>query len=67
VCFSETLVSTYETTRRHNPEEQALDPHRRENLKSHNPLHLNIIQCSLTGYHFSPEDAESIFLRKDGI
>jgi hypothetical protein len=22
VCFSETLVSTYETTRRHNPEEQ---------------------------------------------
>jgi hypothetical protein len=32
VCFSDALVSTYESTRRHNPEEV----HRRENLKSHN-------------------------------
>jgi hypothetical protein len=33
VCFSETLASTDESTRRHNPEEH--HPHRRENLKSH--------------------------------
>jgi hypothetical protein len=35
VCFSETLLSTYESTRRHNPEEQHRHPHRRENLRSH--------------------------------
>jgi hypothetical protein len=34
VCFSETLVSTYESTRRLNLE-QYRHPHRRENLKSH--------------------------------
>jgi hypothetical protein len=34
LCFSETLVSTYESTRRHNPEEQN-HLNRRENLKSH--------------------------------
>jgi hypothetical protein len=33
-CFSETLVSIYESTRRHNPE-QHRHAHRRENLKSH--------------------------------
>jgi hypothetical protein len=33
-CFSETSVSTYQSTRRHNPE-QHRHPHRRENLKSH--------------------------------
>jgi hypothetical protein len=31
-CFSETLVSTYESTRRHNPEQQHRNPHRHENL-----------------------------------
>jgi hypothetical protein len=31
VCFSETLASTDESARRHNPEEQD-PPHRRENL-----------------------------------
>jgi hypothetical protein len=35
VCFSETLVSAYESTQRQNPEEQHRHPHRRENLKSH--------------------------------
>jgi hypothetical protein len=35
VCFSETLASTEESTRRRNPEEQNHHPHRRENLKSH--------------------------------
>jgi hypothetical protein len=34
VCFSETLTSADEATRRQNPEEHH-DPHRRENLKSH--------------------------------
>jgi hypothetical protein len=34
VCFSETLVSTYKSTRRHNPE-QHRHLHHRENLKSH--------------------------------
>jgi hypothetical protein len=34
VCFSETMVSTYESTRRHNPE-QRRHSHRSENLKSH--------------------------------
>jgi hypothetical protein len=33
VCSSETLVSTYESTWRHNPEEQHQHLHRRENLK----------------------------------
>jgi hypothetical protein len=33
VCPSETLLSTYESTRRHNPE-QYHTLHRRENLKS---------------------------------
>jgi hypothetical protein len=35
VRFSETLVSTYESTRCHNPEEHQRYPHRCENLKSH--------------------------------
>jgi hypothetical protein len=34
VCFSETLVFTHESARRHNPEQQHRLPHRRENLKS---------------------------------
>jgi hypothetical protein len=34
VCFSETLVSTYESIRRHNTE-QHRHLHSRENLKSH--------------------------------
>jgi hypothetical protein len=34
VCFSETLVFTYESTRRHNPE-QHYHLHRRQNLKFH--------------------------------
>jgi hypothetical protein len=33
--FSETLVSTYKSTRRYNPEDEYLHLHRRENLKSH--------------------------------
>jgi hypothetical protein len=35
VCFSETLVSSYEATLRHNPEEQQRHPHRHDNLKYH--------------------------------
>jgi hypothetical protein len=35
VCFSETMVSTYESIWRHNPEAQRRHLHRRENLKSH--------------------------------
>jgi hypothetical protein len=35
VCFSEMLVSAYESTRRHNPEEERRHLHRCENLKSH--------------------------------
>jgi hypothetical protein len=34
VCLSETLLSTYESVRRQNPEEHHR-PHRRENLKFH--------------------------------
>jgi hypothetical protein len=34
ICFSESLVSIYESTRRHNPE-QHRHLHRRENLRSH--------------------------------
>jgi hypothetical protein len=36
--FSETLLSTYESPRRHNPQGQNRHPHRRENLKSLNIL-----------------------------
>jgi hypothetical protein len=35
VCPSETLVSTYESTRRYKPEDQHRHPHRRESLRSH--------------------------------
>jgi hypothetical protein len=42
VCFSETLATTDESTRRQNPEEHH-HPHRRENLKSH------MLQTSLQG------------------
>jgi hypothetical protein len=35
VCFSETLASADESTRRQNPEEQHYHPHRHENLRSH--------------------------------
>jgi hypothetical protein len=35
VCFTETSVSTYKSTRRHNPEDQHRHFHCRENLKSH--------------------------------
>jgi hypothetical protein len=38
VCFSETLASTNESTRRQDPEDHHHHPHRRENLKSHNYL-----------------------------
>jgi hypothetical protein len=34
ICFSETMVPTYESTRRHNPEEEHRQLVRRENLKS---------------------------------
>jgi hypothetical protein len=34
VCSSETLISIYESTRRHNPEDQHQHLHRRENLES---------------------------------
>jgi hypothetical protein len=33
VCFSETFVSTYKSTRRYNPEQQHRQLHRREKLK----------------------------------
>jgi hypothetical protein len=35
VCSSETLLPTYESIRRQNPEEQNHHPHRRKNIKSH--------------------------------
>jgi hypothetical protein len=41
VCFSETLVSTYESTRRQNSEKRH-HPHRLENLKSH----INSVACA---------------------
>jgi hypothetical protein len=35
VCFSEIPISSYESTRRHDPEKQHRHPRRRGNLKSH--------------------------------
>jgi hypothetical protein len=53
VCFSETLASTDESTRRQNPEEyHHHQPHRRENLKSH-ILNLGVLDgdvISVTGH-----------------
>jgi hypothetical protein len=46
-CFSETLASTDESTRRQNPVEEHPHSRRRENLKSHKD-----IPC------FLPEDEE---------
>jgi hypothetical protein len=48
VWFSEMLVSTYESARRHNPEDQHRHSHRRENLRSHQ---LVIIIIGLKMYH----------------
>jgi hypothetical protein len=51
VCFSETLASTDESTRRRNPEEQHRHPPRRENLQSS----LSCFQKPATGpcsFHF---------------
>jgi secreted PhoX family phosphatase len=48
VCFSETLVSTYESTRHHNPEEHQ-HLHRRENLKTQS----NTV-AGKTGYKWKP-------------
>jgi hypothetical protein len=36
VCFCETLVSFYVTTRCHKPEVQNMNNNRRENLRTHN-------------------------------
>jgi hypothetical protein len=41
VCFSETMASTGEATRRQNPEEHH-HPHRRENLKSYIVLFVSV-------------------------
>jgi hypothetical protein len=38
-CFVETLVTTYESIRRHNPQDQHGYLHRCENLKSHRILY----------------------------
>jgi hypothetical protein len=45
---SETLASYHNTTRRHNPEEVNLNPHRRENIKSRNMD----FHCSLVLFYF---------------
>jgi hypothetical protein len=41
VCSSKTLISTYKSTRRYNPEDQHRHPHRRENVISHTLLLLS--------------------------
>jgi hypothetical protein len=40
VCFSEMMVSTYESTQRHNPDQQYCHLHHHKNLKSHLSLHI---------------------------
>jgi hypothetical protein len=52
---SETLVHTFESTRRHNPEEQHRHPHRRENLKSQSVSHVYIFMNSTPFIRFHPE------------
>jgi hypothetical protein len=47
VRFSEILGSTYESTRRHNPEERHQHLHRRENLKSHTYFLVYLITLSV--------------------
>jgi hypothetical protein len=53
VCFTETLVPSYESTRRLNPEEQH-HIHRRENLRPPNveEAHFNSMQPSSLTRHF---------------
>jgi hypothetical protein len=46
LCFAETFVSTYESTRRHNPEEQNCDLHRLKNLKCHTERRTVISWCA---------------------
>jgi hypothetical protein len=55
VCFPETLLFTYESTRRHNPEEQHRHPRSRENLKSRIKQFMFLLRkiCHLN--HFCPE------------
>jgi hypothetical protein len=45
ICFSETLASTDESTRRPNQEEHN-NPHRRENLKSHHRTSVHYINLA---------------------
>jgi hypothetical protein len=61
VCSSETKVSTYESTRRHNPEEQHRQLHHRENLKYHKnklrqniKIKLNVLNCAIRQYFAFP-------------
>jgi hypothetical protein len=62
VCFFETIVSAYESTRRHNPEQHRL-PHRSENLKSltvhdgddNDNQKAYVINISLTSPNFAAE------------
>jgi hypothetical protein len=49
ICVSETLISTHESTRHHNPEEQH-HLQRCENLKSHITIILPLICDMRTGY-----------------
>jgi hypothetical protein len=56
VCFSETLVSIYKSTRRCNLEDQHWHLHRRENLKSiikicNTILKSNICACEMVPCH----------------
>jgi hypothetical protein len=51
VCFSETLASTYESTRRKNLKNH--HPHRRENLRSHKLLlHLSLAHHKLLEHKY---------------
>jgi hypothetical protein len=50
VCCYETLISTYESTWRHNTEEKHRHLHRRENLRSHTQNVINsVISCVPNG------------------
>jgi hypothetical protein len=61
VCSSETLVSTFKSTRRNNPEDQHHHLHRSENLKSHH--HHGCYNPACSGQRLHRERSRAVFFQ----
>jgi hypothetical protein len=68
VCSSETLVSTYKSTRYYNPEDQQRHTHCRENRKSHSCITFSnlLLPCKFEGYICWWSDDNAQYRRDQG-